>query len=370
MKKILTAFFTTIICFSGFAKTSNPLCNGVTGPSFTSGNGSPASPYLICNTAQFARLSTETPLLSSNFKLGADLSFLGVVFNIIGSDVTPFQGIFNGDGYSLLNITLTIPSGRVSNIGPFGYLNNAAISNLNINSLTINAASTFQQVGGVAGFAQNSTISNVQIVGLNILAPTRTGGVVGYAVNCTIQNCSTNGTLTMYAYSYGVAGLIGRGDNSHVSASYSNVTINLHNNSYYFGNKVGGLFGYLVNTQVNDVYSQGSIDFTNVASSLSSSGIGGIVGVISGGTINNAYFAGTMLHIQGTDVGGAIGSLTSTNIHSVLWNQITSQQNSSAGGTGSTTCLMTNSVYWTSLGFNSTTWTLSNGLYPKLSWQP
>lgn len=352
-----------------FAKMSNPLCNGVTSSNFSSGDGSSGNPYLICNNLQFARLSNEAPLLNNAYKLGADLSFLGSSFQIIGSNVTPFQGNMNGDGYTLSNITISIPLGRINYIAPFGYLKNASISNLNISGLKINAANNTQHIGGVAGYAENATISNVRVSDLAMNASTRSGGIIGYAINCTIQNCSANGSMVMHAYTYGSGGLVGRGDNSRISSSYSNARISVNNNSYYYGNKVGGLFGYLLNTQVSDVYSQGSIDFSNVGRSDGSFGVAGIVGVVSGGSVANAYFAGTMINIQGTSVGGAIGGLTGTSTNNVIWNQISSGQTTSAAGTASTTCAMINKNFWLNLGLSPTIWALMDGKYPKLAWQ-
>ncbi len=369
MKKIVAGLFIIILSSQSFSKNANPLCNGVVGAAFTSGDGSTANPYLICNNTQFARLSRETSLRINGFKLGADLNFLNQPFNIIGSDVLPFQGKLDGDGYALENITLTIPTNLIANIAPFGYLKTANLSNLKINVININARALNRNIGAVAGTAESSTLSNVQVTGISLRASNRSGGLIGYAINSTVQNCSANGSLIMQPYAYGVAGLIGRGDNSNISSSSSSATITVNSTSYLAG-KVGGLFGYLVNSQVTDVYSRGNIDFTNVLNSTSAVGIGGIAGVITGGSVTNAYFAGTMLNIKGLDVGGAIGSLTGTNnIRNVIWNKITSTQNTSAGGIAVATCLMQNNGFWLSLGFSTSVWSLVNGNYPKLSWE-
>lgn len=369
MKKLIVSLLLVIISFQSFAKNSNPLCNGVVGATFTSGNGTASNPYLICNNIQFKRLSSETSLLINSFKLGADLNFLSQPFNIIGSEVLPFQGKLNGDGYTLANISLTIPANRTANIAPFGYLKNANISNLKMNVIAVNAGTQTQNIGGIAGTAENSALINVQVTGLTLRASNRSGGIIGYAKNCIVQNCSANGSLIMHPYAYGVAGLIGRGDNSNISSSSSSATITV-NSATYLAGKVGVLFGYLLNSQVVNVYSQGNIDFTNVGNSTSASGIGGIVGVITGGSITNAFFAGTMLNIKSLDVGGAIGSLTgNTNISNVIWDKSTSKQNTSAGGIAASTCLMLNPNFWLTLGFSNSIWRLIDGSYPRLSWE-
>jgi hypothetical protein len=369
MLKLLGSIFILALGLPCFAKTANPVCNGVVGSGFTSGDGSIGNPYLICNTSQFTRLSSEIPLLTKSFQLGADLDFTNTVVNIIGSVTAPFQANFNGDGYTLSAISIFVPANRFNNIGLFGYLSNANIRNLIINGITMQAAKTsYQQLGGVAGFAQNSTITKVQVIGLNAKAPSRSGGIIGYAINTTLSNCSTSGSLTGHAYASGLGGLLGRADNSTVSSSSSNVNISIISNnlSSYFGTKVGGLFGYLVNTKVSNVYSQGNIDFSNIANSHPTSGIGGLVGIISGGSIEYSYYAGKMINILGTSVGGVIGMLTGTAIQNVIWDQLVSGQTFSAGGVASVTCLMIQSSYWIGYGFNPAIWKLIDGSYPTL----
>ena len=372
MKKLLGSVLIMSLSFSCFSKTSNTLCNGVTGGTFTTGDGSSANPYLICNLTQYARLSNETALLTKNFKLGADLNFTGQIVNIIGSNVTPFQADFNGDGYTLSQIALNIPSTRLNYFGVFGYLKNATIRNLIIDKLTMSAATTsYQHMGGVAGFATNSTISGVQVTNLNARAPSRSGGIIGYAVSTNLVNCGTTGSINGHAYASGLGGLIGRADTSNIFSSFSLINIGVISNSQatYVGSKVGGLFGYLVNTQVRDVYSQGSINFSNITNSQSSTGIGGLVGNLSGGSITNAYYAGVMKNILGTYVGGAIGLSDTTAITNVFWDQIISGQITSSGGVVSTTCLMKQKLFWSSNGFNTANWKLNDGVYPTLIWQ-
>lgn len=369
MIKLLGSFLIVLLGLPCFAKTLNPLCNGVTGSAFSTGDGSTSNPFLICNLSQYARLGSETALLTRNFKLGADLNFTNQAVNIIGSNTAPYQADFNGDGYSLSNMTIVIPRNRTNFLGPFGYLSNANIRNLTINGIAISAATTaFQHLGGLAGYAQNSTISNIQINNLNANAPSRSGGLVGYAVNVVTTRCSTSGSLRGHAYASGLGGLFGRVDNSSISTSSSTVNISIINNnlSRYFGEKVGGLFGFLVNTQVNNVYSLGNIDFSNIANPYSSKGIGGLAGVISGGAMNYSYYSGKLINLLGTDVGGAVGSSTGATIQNVIWNQFLSGQTNSAGGIPSTDCLMTQSSYWDSYGFDATIWNLVDGAFPTL----
>ena len=98
-KKTLTCLFVLSFTCPVFAKTPNALCNSGQGLSFPGGDGSIGNPYLICTQAQLKRLATEPALLTQNFILGADLDFSSTFFNVIGSQSSAYQGVFDGNGY-------------------------------------------------------------------------------------------------------------------------------------------------------------------------------------------------------------------------------------------------------------------------------
>ena len=119
MIKIVKCLLLLCISFSLFAKPTSPLCTGVVGPAFTTGNGSLISPYLICNIAQLNSLSSVPTRLTQNFIMGADLDYTSTPFPIIGSLSGPFQGTFDGNGHTLSSVKLNASLGS-SYIGIFG----------------------------------------------------------------------------------------------------------------------------------------------------------------------------------------------------------------------------------------------------------
>ncbi|MEI6190777.1 MAG: hypothetical protein WCP24_00230, partial [bacterium] len=77
--------------------------------------------------------------------------------------------------------------------------------------------------------------------------------------------------------------------------------------------------------------------------------------------ITNSYSIG---RVSGsTNVGGFVGYNAGT-VNSSYWNQTTSGQESSAGGTGTTTAGMKNPV--TYVGWDNGIWNIDNGSYPTL----
>lgn len=89
------------------------------------------------------------------FKQTCDLDFGNNEFLPIGYQYTPFKGSYDGQYYSIKN--LTIDAGNLSNVGLFGYVENATIKNLNFVGGSITG---FNNVG-VIGCAENSTITRV-----------------------------------------------------------------------------------------------------------------------------------------------------------------------------------------------------------------
>lgn len=71
----------------------------------------------------------------------------------IGTEYTPFQGTFKGNGYEVKNLTYTITSEVDGNIGLFG-VNNGRIEKLNVNNSKIKKESTnsdYFNIGNIAG---------------------------------------------------------------------------------------------------------------------------------------------------------------------------------------------------------------------------
>lgn len=215
------------------------------------GSGSPEDPYLIFRCAQIARLCQEVAdgnsFSGKYFKVLANLNFNDLTFTPIGNEATPFSGRFDGGGKSLTGVMTTGNSYQ----GFFGCTDGAIINDMN---LEINTAtgSYAQYIGGIAGKATNTTITNSCTSGI-VRGWESSGSLVGYTdAKTSIRNCFS---------------------------SCQNTLPDVHGN-------VGGLVGYLSGEMQNCHFS-GSIN----ARSFSESTTGGVAGYVhTTATMVNCYF--------------------------------------------------------------------------------
>ena len=138
-----------------------------------------------------------------NGKLMADIDMTGETWTPIGNSSKNYAGIFDGQGYTVSNLTVTSNS---SYIGLFGYVNAGTVKNVTVKNANLTG---YQYIGGVAGRLASGTIENCALVGESNVSATATSGyiagIVGYADdNVTIANCYNEGTLTGKEYIGGI----------------------------------------------------------------------------------------------------------------------------------------------------------------------
>lgn len=278
--------------------------------------------------------------MDENCVLFADLNFGGMEWTPLGTELNPFMGIFDGNGYTISNLNIVTPQKYA---GIFGYnlgsIKNLSVMNITINVITSSYLTTYYgglvgynggalincyvvgnisaefdsktngreksllYVGGVAGYNDNSGIisscySECEINTVT-LALSETGGLVG-SNGGTITNCYAECDVKSAASTYGndlslkAGGLVGV--NSGVIANcYSDGSIECNASSYngYTYVYTGGLIG--INTgEVAGCYSKAYVE--TYAKSTSSRPVrqahaGGLVGNNSG-TITNCYASG------------------------------------------------------------------------------
>ena len=365
--QIVGGVLLSCLSFSILAKAPNPLCAGVTGANFTSGNGTVASPYLVCNQAQLAQIGSNATYLSQNFILGADLDFHGLSFAMIGSASNPFQGTFSGNGYTLSSINLPMGGSYVS---IFPHTRNATVQNLLINGVTISGF-VGSPIGGLVGLAESSTITGIRIQNLNMNAPDHSGGLVGDSENSTISKSSVQGVMNQNFGTDSSGGIIGIAMNSQVSTCASHVKLLQVNNTAYGVSAIGGLIGTAVQSNITNCYADSTIDYSSVTDFNAfqlAHGFGGLLGSGLNNAVVNGFYSGKMILPHAERVGGAgggdVGSTTATN---VFWDIVVSGVAQSSFGLAETTCLMKQKSFWLAQGFDPTIWLLVDGAYPKLN---
>jgi hypothetical protein len=213
---------------------SNTFCIG----NNWSGDGSATNPFQITTEADLQQLAVDVNggnnyatkhfVLTRNIKLWSG-------WNSIGStDAICFQGFFNGKGHVISGLNQS--DATMDNVGLFGYIKNANIDSVGIVSASFTGKNN---VGGIVGYADNSTISNSFVSG-TIHGNYNVGGIAG----------SINKSIILNAYS--IASITGN-------------------------NMIAGIVGnstQSINNAINNCFNVGSINATSTA-------IGGIVGLLS-----------------------------------------------------------------------------------------
>ncbi len=108
-------------------------------------------PFTYRNAAVPAGGKGTTFRLTTNIGINND-------WTPIGTEIHPFEGTFDGDGHNIsgmrqINLTYS---------GLFGYVHNGTVTNLNLLSVNINSP---QQTGGICTYLQGGVISNCRVSG-------------------------------------------------------------------------------------------------------------------------------------------------------------------------------------------------------------
>lgn len=125
----------------------------------------------------------------------------------IGTEAAPFTGSLDGQGYSIYGLSSNASVDDSISFGLFGVIQDAQISNVWISGAyyyitAYGSTDQFANVGGIAGEAYSSTITNCYVSG-DVTACgdgnsyARAGGITGAVDNgSTIQNCAVSGTVS------------------------------------------------------------------------------------------------------------------------------------------------------------------------------
>lgn len=215
---------------------------------------------------------------AGNYILVNDLDFSGEIFT--SPFTSAFSGTFDGQGYTLRNITF---DKIVSYTGVFGYISGGLVKNVNFDHVSIGTEdepiqmTTSARVGIVAGYVASSTgkIENVHVT------------------NSTI-NFSTSSTVQAY-----VGGLVGEFKGNLQGATISDSVVSVRPLSY--GRiRVGGAIGFLGEEAiVKDVNSGADVEVSLVGVNLKdrdiNMNVGGVIGYHNARNINRS-----VEHIIGT----------------------------------------------------------------------
>ena len=182
MRKKLTALFLTF-CLALTPFASAFAANGEGG----------TTPDLVISTAEklaeFAEeVNNGTSYQGKLVVLGASINLAGVNWTPIGTESSPFKGTFDGEGFTVSNVTVN--KADLEYAGLFGRMEGAEIKDLTVKNVSIQAKS---YAGGLIGDAFTGTVSNCHVTGeIQIKANYKVGGLAGNGY-ASFYDCSVTG---------------------------------------------------------------------------------------------------------------------------------------------------------------------------------
>ena len=252
------------------------------------GDGTPGDPFKIKSAEDLDHVRDDP---GASYRLVADIDLSSYDnWEPIGTEDFPFEGTFDGAGYTISGMTI---HSAAKHIGLFGYASGAATAITNVRLMDVDITST----------SENADV----------------GGLVGTStINGTIENSSVTGQIVGIAYAAGgLAGQISL--STKLIKSSSNVKLNMSNNA-----SVGGLVGASGGI-IEQSYATGDV------SVIGNGVIGGLVGT-SSGQIRDSYATGRVTSIGNADIGGLIGFAFQGIVESSYATGIVSPDGGLAGG--------------------------------------
>lgn len=327
------------------------------------GSGTEADPYQIGSLANMYWLTQNNLEWDKHYKQMEDIDFSestvwndGAGFSPIGNATTRFTGSFNGNGYSISN--LTVKNDTSGYIGFFGNARNAQFSNISINNADILGGGSY--VGVLLGFGNIVTANNIEVDG-TVSGNNQAGGLAGTIWTGTISRIKSSVDVTS-TVSGQVGGIIGAASSVQLSESFSTGIIT------GASNYTGGLIGYTSQyTTVEKSFTSGSVNGTGL--------VGGLVGGNTyNSSISNSY---SIAKVTGNSNTGAITGYNNTNstVSGTYWNPERSgltvgidYDDNSQSSTSLTIEQLKDATNFTNWDFDDT-WVKANGsVLPTLQW--
>lgn len=256
---------------------------------FDGGDGSATFPFLISTYEQLDVYMRQNLNLSyelrNNIIVGN--AWTTIYWTALGDDgngsYTAFTGTFDGAGFGVYALAANKVVEVSNNVGYYGFFaklgNGSLIENLTLNLYyTLDGANTSNShviyAGGLAGYADHSTIVNVHISGGVYynhnpqLGEIVAGGLLGAATYTTISRCSNSaGVIAKRGHNATGGGIIGTGNHNTLTnvINYGNVIVEAWEGLCIIGDctsvdtNAGGIVGYSSNNTLDFVINKGNV---------------------------------------------------------------------------------------------------------------
>lgn len=225
-------------------------CSSPAADVFAAGDGSLSDPYQVDD---LAALDEMRCYLDKNFVLIADIEIseghggAGGWTPIGAASPNEFTGTFDGAGYQITGLVIDAKqnSANPEDVGLFGQLRTARLSNLVFGETTVIGSESCGTVGTLVGTAEYSLIENITLTDSTLTASCSVGGLVGSASRSSLKDLVVNSTVNVVPNSSGdigngLGGLIGRAIESSI------VGVTLESQVLISGNETTpGFIGYV-----------------------------------------------------------------------------------------------------------------------------
>lgn len=231
---------------------------------FAGGAGTKENPYLVSNPEELNRIRDY---LSCHFRQIADIDMSGITdFLPLGSlggaaGTVPFTGSYDGDGYTIKNLTMTYTAGYS---GLFGYTVGAEFKNIGLvgGSMTGGSASS----GGLIGRGDGVVIDCCYNEGHRVAGKGAVGGIIAFAwgtgsETSDITNCYNQAEVSSTGGNAGgVVGITSTAGTNRIIACYNTGSVTGGNAD----EQCGPIIGYNINNIIQSCYYDESASYTNI----------------------------------------------------------------------------------------------------------
>ena len=256
---------------------------------FEGGSGTQSDPYLIATAEQFNKMGEEQ-YSSKYYKQTADLTFTYNLFNASKNfKAINFSGHYDGQGFS-------IKSSGNQNKTLFNEISGGEVKNLVIDRVTV-FEDRVSSGGLLCRKFSNGRIENITVTSCTYSNSTEatinhrpSGGLIGIMNGGTVSNCCVKGTtITSREVTGGLIGQMTGG-----TVGYSSFTGNAVSAECQWGNLIdpcyaGGIVGEISGGTINACYASETIQTKNGNSSSYACGIAGNSSSANSVTISNCY---------------------------------------------------------------------------------
>lgn len=288
----------TLSCKGILNATDDALAKALSENVFDRGAGTKTNPYIISSVDTMKAFSAAVEAGNSYkgkyISLSKNIDLGNMEWTPIGDKNHLFEGIFNGKGYTISNLTMgskTAPINHAS-AGLFGYVAaSAQILNVNLTNVEIYAnTQAVSYAGAVAAFAKVDSSASQGTI---------------------FNNCHADGTISVNTGDKGAAmvgGIVGFG-NQMMTLANCGADVDVTATTGSKNANAGGLVGFeSIKSLTINSYSYGDVvvDSTNI-----NSNVGGLVGGANGMLYNN-YTSSNVTAPQTLSKTGALAGSTAT----------------------------------------------------------